>query len=533
MTFLNKNFSVLSLHFLFLPLTVMFYSIGTSQVFFTEDFESGVPGSCYYTYGGQPLSANASLNTCGSAPYSGSTSAVYNDSNVSSSGITFLNTPSFNTANDHIYFKLDYINCGNQGFSMYCYSSSFGFPYSTSWKSAQYKLDNVPGFTGVSNPNLRIRFIGGSGGAVGIDNIVVERPSCLPPDQIAIQKDSITASTALIAWNNDNTAGTIEIEYGPTGFIQGSGSKTYVSFPLSSHHLSGLSPNTTYDVIIRAICSPGDTSYAYYANSIKKTFKTDCNPISSLPWLEDFESYTHYTTLGCWKHQAPSWAAYSYGSTPLGQYLAASYNDAHNGRRIITPGFHLVGGTSYDLSFDYCYGYSGHMDTNYSMRVYVGNNDIASTINTLLDTVKLTTSCASSVLNKNIVFTPASSGEYYFGFASYRNIPYTSSYPTQKPIIDNIRLALSGTTNISPLNNSEYNVYPNPFENQFSISSKNGTLNNSSYFEMFDSRGKMIEYGKLNKATANVDMSHYKKGVYMITIHSKGMVNTYKLIKSN
>jgi hypothetical protein len=58
--------------------------------------------------------------------------------------------------------------------------------------------------------------------------------------------------------------------------------------------VTGLSSNTAYTVSVRAVCSPSDTSDARLT-----TFRTECDLISTLPYVEDFEdSPTGSSTTG-------------------------------------------------------------------------------------------------------------------------------------------------------------------------------------------------------------------------------------------
>lgn len=78
-----------------------------------------------------------------------------------------------------------------------------------------------------------------------------------------------------------------------------------------SAEIAGLDPSTDYAVYIRSYCAAGDQSEA-----IVTSFKTDCGPISTLPWSEDFESQTAGYLPDCWGRthtsypQVYSWYAY-------------------------------------------------------------------------------------------------------------------------------------------------------------------------------------------------------------------------------
>jgi hypothetical protein len=69
------------------------------------------------------------------------------------------------------------------------------------------------------------------------------------------------------------------IEYGPTGFIKGTGTTRTTS--QTSLDIIGLTPSTTYDIYITSICSADDQSNAYKLSSIT-TDASQCNGTVSL-----------------------------------------------------------------------------------------------------------------------------------------------------------------------------------------------------------------------------------------------------------
>lgn len=77
--------------------------------------------------------------------------------------------------------------------------------------------------------------------------------SCLVPQNVFV--DNVTGTSVDV---NFTATGTAEIEWGPFGFAQGSG--TVISPATSPQPITGLMPETLYTFYIRQICSNGDTS---------------------------------------------------------------------------------------------------------------------------------------------------------------------------------------------------------------------------------------------------------------------------------
>ena len=97
-------------------------------------------------------------------------------------------------------------------------------------------------------------------------------PTCLKPTGIII--DAITDAEAQVSWTDNTGATAWEIEYGPIGFTQGNG--TIVPATTNPHILTGLTSGTIYEVYVRAVCSPTDSS-AWEGPSTFNT--TICDPI--------------------------------------------------------------------------------------------------------------------------------------------------------------------------------------------------------------------------------------------------------------
>lgn len=114
-----------------------------------------------------------------------------------------------------------------------------------------------------------------------IDNLVVDRiPSCRWP--MGFRTTALSTSTASIGWSV-SSASDFEYEYGPAGFVRGSGVAGTCHGCLAT--LGGLTTNTSYDFYARAICGTGDTSIW----SECFTFTTSAvDPVTSYPYICDF-----------------------------------------------------------------------------------------------------------------------------------------------------------------------------------------------------------------------------------------------------
>ncbi|MCT4664420.1 MAG: choice-of-anchor J domain-containing protein [Flavobacteriales bacterium] len=151
-------------------------------------------------------------------------------------------------------------------------------------------------------------------------------PACVKPDSLmisAIGTDSMTFS-----WTPETAAGTYEVEYGETGFTQGSG--TFVTSTDTFKTVTGLNDGTTYDFYVRAICGAGDTSL--WTSEVSGT--TLCNTISAIT-NESFEGVANGEGLTkCWSEYEDIASSSSFYG--VHKYATSSAYDSSNVMRLRT-----------------------------------------------------------------------------------------------------------------------------------------------------------------------------------------------------
>ncbi len=116
----------------------------------------------------------------------------------------------------------------------------------------------------------------------------------------------------------------------------------------SAHTLSNLTPNTTYDLKVKAKCSATDTSYSSYSIA----FKTDCSPMA-LPFFENFDNATvggYYApnAPACWSFVMDNLSGYAFvyssstnSNSPPNVYYLKNGNTVKGGEKegLISPPF--------------------------------------------------------------------------------------------------------------------------------------------------------------------------------------------------
>lgn len=192
---------------------------------------------------------------------------------------------------------------------------------------------------------------------------------CTRPGNITI--NYAADSSASLSWHGGAAT---NIEYGVSGFERGNGMADYVTDTF--YTLINLQPNTYYTVYLQTVCPNGDTSVW-----VRTTFRTACSAITSLPYTQDFESWTASSSVSstidpCWSRSSDYYpTSYSY------PYVTTGYS--HSGNKSV-----------------YFYGSS---NTYYSMLVMPM---FADTINTLQVSFWMYTSSSSYQLQVGVISNP-------------------------------------------------------------------------------------------------------------------------------
>lgn len=152
---------------------------------------------------------------------------------------------------------------------------------------------------------------GSFAGDIALDLISVSTcTSCSAPSNLAAS--NATLSSVDLAWIENGTATTWEVEYGNPGFTPGTGTKAVVT--ANPYSLTGLPPSTSYDYYVRSICGPADSS----GISPTGSFAT----LNGIPYSEDFEAFSNgRANQNGWNNvnaSDPDWTADNGGTTSGG-----------------------------------------------------------------------------------------------------------------------------------------------------------------------------------------------------------------------
>lgn len=239
---------------------------------------------------------------------------------ASNSGIVTITT-CVDTGKTYVFYAYDDFGDGLDGAS-YALSYSFGSSIGTLGTNNF----NIP--ASLCNPTYSNNELCDS---LSFSAIYVAAPACLPAT--ALSASSIGSDSALLGWTENNSSTSWQIEWGASGFTQGTG--TTVITGNNPYSLTGLSPATAYDWYVRSICGPADTSSWSIVNTFTTNLQgpqgiscTSGNP--GIIFVEDFEA-TGGWTGDIAASGAENWI-YRSGGTPSS---GTGPNGAHSGSQYV------------------------------------------------------------------------------------------------------------------------------------------------------------------------------------------------------
>lgn len=208
---------------------------------------------------------------------------------------------------------------------------------------------------------------------------IAPAPTCPNPGLLVANATTTTTSVDLTWTMGCSVATSFDFEYGPVGFTPGTGTLVPNQTATTSYTLTGLTPNTAYQVYFRANCGNGDVS----AWSIPVNATTLCAPITLVnPGAQ----------IVCNSYTLPTLAEVT-PSNNTG--LVLSYRTLPNG------GGTVLTGSITTTQTVHIYGVAGACSANESFLVTVNNSSTSTT-----DVIQ----CSSYTWTNNVTYT--TSGVY-------------------------------------------------------------------------------------------------------------------------
>ena len=134
-----------------------------------------------------------------------------------------------------------------------------------------------------------------------VDDISVNRIASCPTVR-GVSLATVSATSATVVWDADSSTTAWNVYYGTYGFDMDTA--TMFSTDTASYTLTGLQPQTDYQVVIVPSCN-GETGNGSYPLA----FRTACSPFptAALPYVENFDSYSATTSANDGQGIDPCW----------------------------------------------------------------------------------------------------------------------------------------------------------------------------------------------------------------------------------
>jgi hypothetical protein len=329
--------------------------------------------------------------------------------------------------------------------------------------------------------------------------------SCFPVTTLNASTNIATTSITLNWETATLNPANYEVEYGPLGFVQGSG--TLVSTSTNSITLSGLTASTVYDYYVRSNCGSSQSAW------------TSVNSFTTAKVCPQSFGFENNTQLVGWS----TFGNGSYGLSANAPTLAQAGNfywifntnaTAVSNNWLFTPAFSLQANEAVTITFFI------RCATARSLRLTVGNSTLPASQTTQL--------WANAALNNptytqfTATFTPPSSGIYYFG---WNDISTAQAVATLR--LDSINF--TSVLSTSEFTSSKFSVSPNPTKGLIDIS--NDIDANISSVELSDLNGRIVKTISLGENESQINISELSQGIYLMKIVSDKGIITKKVIK--
>lgn len=349
---------------------------------------------------------------------------------------------------------------------------------------------------------------------VYIDDVVWEPiPSC--PDVTEIDAVALNTTTIAIGWNAAE-ATQWQTAHGLASVTDPNTATISDVLNSGSNEIGGLSSNTDYKVWVRTVCGEANGNGAWIGPIL---IKTPCDAVGS--FNETFETAVVPNLPSCWSSIVTgetvdisggagialiTWQPYA-GSKGIEIYNAGS--SSTDDIILVSPTLNNLASGTHLLKF-----YAAKLVSAGSLEI--GTID-ADGIFTFYEEVQPTTSYE----------------EYTISFASYSGtdnrigIRFNSEETYQSIGMDNISWEIDPELSNGGFENAAFTFYPNPVKDVLNLSYKQ----NISSVAVFNILGQKVYETSFNSTTAQVNMSAFYSGSYIVKVTSDEQTQAIKVIK--
>jgi len=337
--------------------------------------------------------------------------------------------------------------------------------------------------------------------------------SCFPVSVFNASTNIATTSITL-NWDASSSApANYDVEYGPVGFVQGSGSTVFTN--TNSANLTGLTASTVYDFYVRSNCGTSQSTW-----SAVNSFST----AKILPYASGFDndaSLAGWSTFGNGAYGLSAIANAANSQSPSYYWIFNNTVGTASNNWLYTPAVSLQAGEQVTISF---WERNATANGNRSLRVTVGSsNSVEGQTTQIYSNAALLNNVYAQITTP--VWTAPSTGIYYFGFNDNSAAATTAAATTMRFDTVNITSVLGTNDFLS----SNFSVFPNPVKNVINFSNNANAV--VSLVEMTDLNGRVIKSQKVNATEGQISVSDLATGMYMMKITTDQGVAVKKIVK--
>ncbi|MGH2667429.1 T9SS type A sorting domain-containing protein [Flavobacterium sp.] len=324
---------------------------------------------------------------------------------------------------------------------------------------------------------------------------------------------------------NVTGGGTVTLEYGPYGFVQGTG--TTVNSITSPYNLSGLTPNSTYEYYVRKDCGAGNLSiwegpYPFHTifQSTSPSYNTSFEHVDFpfVGWLA-----VPNNTANSWfiNYGGPASALVQQGESSA---VAITPAAAAANERLFSRGINLTAGSTTTITY-YVRNYQATTTATANYQLTVGTDQTAASQTTVLATETGVSNTA--FVQKTYNFTPPATGTYYFSFL-HNSAANATPNSTHALIIDNV--TVTEVLSTKDFLFSKIAVYPNPASDFIMISNTSNIEINE--VNIVDVNGRTVKlFNPKSDQDVKMNISDLTAGIYFMDINTSEGSATKKIVK--
>ncbi|WP_299125092.1 choice-of-anchor J domain-containing protein [uncultured Winogradskyella sp.] len=372
------------------------------------------------------------------------------------------------------------------------------------------------------------------GDAWGLDNVdFVEIPSCADPTSFAIGPNGITLTSVDVAWTDPNGAGTVfDIEYGELGFTLGTG--TIVNdIAATNYDITGLMPDTNYELYITANCSGGNGDSAQ-VGPVGFLTAFDCTNYT-IPSTEVFDNNNAF--VNCYATEDADGDGLSWITQQDldldGDMIPETFATNANGDPatvmkddwMFSPPLALVGGTTYEVTTRYNV-FSGTPNASLEAFIVDATSSTATQLATLFSNTGIVTQGDFATLETMAyeevnTFSVSNSGDYHIAYRSFGagDSGFVLMFDS------NIDVSLS----VADFESNVFTHNYNKISKTLNLDSSDMAMTN---IEIYSILGQAVISKPLSSTSESINVSSLNDGVYLAKVNIDGYSKTIRFVKN-